>query len=161
MSTKEQYDVFKFIFDQETARENTLLDRSKLYISLLTLYSGFVVFVAKDARPTRISEWLIFAAAATLLAAAFLLSLLATYVTNYEGINDPEKVIESELSQSPTDKDFFLHRIVDMAVACNRNSKVNDERAEKLHWAGILMFSGIALHTVYFLLLVWPSGVVR
>lgn len=159
MSSKEQYEVFKFIYDQEIARESTLLDRSKLYISLLTLYSGFVVFVVKDARPASTIQWSIFAGAAILLAVAFLLSLRATYVANYEGVNNPEKIIEEELSLSPTDEEFFLRRIADLAVACNRNSKINDARADRLHVAGIFMFSGIVLHTVYFLLLVWPWGI--
>jgi len=161
MPSKEQYEVFKFIYDQEGARENTLLDRSKLYISLLTLYSGFIAFAIKDARPENICQWLLLASVAICLVAAFLLSLLATSVTSYEGIHDPEDIIKNELSQSPSDEEFFSQRIADLAVACNENSEVNDQRAAKLYWAGISMFSGIVLHTTYFLLFVGPWGTAR
>lgn len=44
MATKEQYEIFKMLFDQEDKRYTNLIDRGKTFVSLATLYSGFITF---------------------------------------------------------------------------------------------------------------------
>jgi hypothetical protein len=52
VATKEQFDFFKLLHDEETARYRDLIDRGKTYISLLTLYGAFLAFSLKDAVPS-------------------------------------------------------------------------------------------------------------
>jgi hypothetical protein len=157
MPTKEQFDVFRFLFDQENEREKILIDRSKLYISLVTLYAGLLALAAKDAQPRNVWQWSIFAIAVASLVLAFLMALWAANVTDYEGVNDPEEMIENEFKdKQPSNQAFLSERIVDLAVASNRNSRVNDGKAKKLFIAGVFMLVGIAVHSLYFLIRIWP-----
>jgi hypothetical protein len=156
MATKEQYDVFKFLYDEESARETALMEHSKLYLSLTTLYSAFLIYIAKEAAPQNVTQWAMFGVSATSLAAAFLFSIFAARMEDYEAINDPEKIIESFDEDRPDNESFFDDRIVDLAVACNKNSKVNDKKARRLEFAGICLLVGIAAHAVYFLWRTWP-----
>jgi hypothetical protein len=159
MATKQQYDAFKLLFDEESDRERVLHDLSKLYISLVTFYSGFLIFVAKDLPPKQIGHWLLFAAATVCLLLAFVLSISAASIASYEAINDPDDVIDSFGTKPPSDADFLDQRIADLTVACNRNSLVNDRKAIKLQLAGMLLLFGITLHAAYFLAMVWPGSI--
>ena len=96
--------------------------------------------------------------AAVFLLVSFLLSLYSAGVEDYEGVADPEKVIEKFGDTPPTDEAFLDDRIIDLAVACNRNSSVNDRKAKRLYWAGLSLLSGIAAHAAYFLVILWPIG---
>jgi hypothetical protein len=69
-------------------------------------------------------------------------------VYDNERITDPEKIVAGFGADEMSDASFFDDRIIDLAVACNRNKKNNDIRAV---WLGISMTSavlGIFIHGV-------------
>ena len=77
--------------------------------------------------------------------AAFLISLWATKVTDYEAVNDPRDVLE-EFGDAPvSDEEFFDSRIAEYVVAWERNSAVNDRKASRLKVAGYALLLGITL----------------
>lgn len=83
---------------------------------------------------------------------AFLLSILAIGIYRYEMINRPKEIFETFGDDPPTNEEFFDDRIVDLTVACERNSSRNDRRAKLLFLASIFMLLGLFLHGVYFLM---------
>ena len=90
---------------------------AKTYLSLVTLYSAFVFFVAEKLRPDTVVSTLIFFATVAAMALSFLLSLWSAKVSEYEAPSDPQEIIEKFGDSPPTDEDFFDDRIIDFAVA--------------------------------------------
>jgi hypothetical protein len=83
---------------------------------------------------------------------SFLLSLFATKVSNYEAVNEPQDIIEQFGDAPMSDEEFFDLRIADYAVACERNSQVNDKKAFQLVVAAYLLLAGIALQACYLII---------
>jgi len=150
MATEKKYLFFKGMYDEESARQLLLADRAKLYLSLMTFYSAFVLFAAEKLRPDTVTLKVIFVATVGSTLSAFLLSLWSIRVSVYEGVVNPQEIVAAFGTSPPDDEDFFAHRIVDFAVACQRNSAVNDRKARQLTYAGFLLLAGIFLHACYF-----------
>jgi hypothetical protein len=150
MATEKQYLFFKGLYDEENARQASLADRAKIYLSLITFYSAFVLFVAEKMKPdTPVLKGVFIGTVGSMLV-AFLLSLWSIRVSEYEIPDDPQDIIAGFGAAPPEDEDFFDDRIVDFAVACQRNVAVNDEKAGQLTGAGYLLLAGIFLHACYF-----------
>jgi hypothetical protein len=150
------FNYFKWMWDEEELRGRGLKELGKTYLSLVTLYSGFALFAAKDTNPAGPLEAIVFAGAITSLLIAFLLTLVALSVAGYEAPNDPEGVLESLGEEEEVDEDAFHEaRVADFHVAIDRNSVVNDKEANALSNAGYFLLIGITLHAVYFLLTVF------
>ena len=160
MATEKQYLFFKSLYDEERARQTSLQDRAKTYLTLVTFYSAFVLFVVEKLTPINICTMLVFLAAMASMGIAFLLCILALNVSEYEGLNDPEQILNEEFKNNatPTDDDFFESRIADYAVAYTRNSAVNDSKANLVSYAGYLLLAGIVLHAAYFAYMIPPVG---
>jgi hypothetical protein len=152
VATKDQYEFFKFLFENEEKRSTSLIDRGKTFISLIALYSGFIALSADEKIGDAVLLWILFASAALSMLMSLLLSIVAVGVFRYEKINSPENIISSFGDVSPSDPEFFDDRIIDLTVACNRNSKRNDQRAKLLFWASFFILLGLSLHASYFLL---------
>jgi len=43
--TKDRLEFFKSLYEEETTRFRDLIDRGKIILSLVTLYTGFMLFV--------------------------------------------------------------------------------------------------------------------
>jgi hypothetical protein len=129
VATEKQYMFFKSLYDEQTARERQLHESARGYLSLATLYSAFILFVVDKMKPdTGLARGLFFVAIACMLT-AFLISLFATKVSDYEAVNDPHDILEEEFGDTPlSDEEFFDSRIADYTVACKRNADVNDKR---------------------------------
>jgi len=152
MATEKQYQYFKSIYDEETAREEWLGQLAKTYLSLITLYSAFVFFVAEKLKPDSTLSKLVFCATVVAMVVSFLFSLWSSKVSEYEALNDPQEIIKKFGDSPPTDEDFFDDRIIDFAVAYQRNSEVNDRKADQLVVAGYAILAGIVLQAVYMLI---------
>jgi hypothetical protein len=152
MATEKQYAFFKGLYDEEAARQASLADRAKTYLSLITFYSAFILFVVEKLRPQTLCLKSIFAAMIASMLGGFLLALSSIGVSDYEAINDPRDIIAGFGDTPPEDEDFFDDRIIDFTVAYERNSAVNDTKATKLTWAGHLLLLGIFLHASYIFL---------
>ena len=150
MATEKQYLFFKSVYDEETARQASLQDRAKYYLSIITFYSAFILFVAEKLKPTNITLKVVFVAAVGSMLVAFLYSLWSIKISNYEAPSDPNEIIDGFQTAPPTDEDFFDDRIIDYAVAYERNSAVNDSKANQLSVAGYWMLVGLTAHALYF-----------
>jgi hypothetical protein len=153
MATEKQFQYFKSLYDEENAREEWLAQLAKTYLSLVTLYSAFVFFVAEARYRCKHTD--LFATVAA-MALSFLLSLWSAKVSEYEAPSDPQEIIEEFGDSPPTDEDFFDERIIDFAVAYTRNSEVNDRKANQLTVAGYAILAGIVLQATYMAIrIVW------
>ncbi|WP_316219399.1 hypothetical protein [Bradyrhizobium sp. SZCCHNR2026] len=149
MATLKQYEFFKGLYDEQTERTHELREQGKTYISLSTLYSAFVTFVVERVRPETILDKSLFVLTVASMVAAFFASLWAIKVSNFEAITFPQDVVEEMGDSAVKDAAFFDKRIGDYAVACERNSKVNDLKARQVQVAGVLLLLGILLHALY------------
>jgi hypothetical protein len=155
MASEKQYQFFKSLYDEQTGRERQLQDSARGYLSLATIYSAFILFVVDKLRPDTLAARALFVAAIACMLAAFLISLIATRVSDYEAINDPRSVLE-EFGDAPLpDEEFFDSRIADYTVACERNAAVNDKKAARLKIAGYALLLGIVLQACYLVLKAW------
>jgi hypothetical protein len=153
MATEIQYRVFKEIYDDESERYSDLGTRSNLYLTLITFYLGVILLkfddVSKFINLFRVSM-VLFLSIGALLVLALLFTALALGIREYEGICDPEEVIQNFGKDRPSDEDFLDDRIVDLAVATNRNSKQNDRVAALLQWAARLIALAVLLQVLVF-----------
>jgi hypothetical protein len=154
MATEIQYRVFKEVYDEESERYSNLGTRSNLYLTLITFYLGVIFLKVEDilkfANTFRVSI-ILFLTIGVLLVGALLLTTLALGIRDYEGVCDPEKVIQGFRASPPSDEDFLDARIVDLAVATNRNSRQNNKVARLLQWAARIIFCTVLLQAAVFL----------
>jgi hypothetical protein len=143
MATEAQYKIFKEIFDEESKRYSELDAKAKLYITIITFYLGAVAFKFKDVleltNSIACTRWL-YLAISLALVGALLCTIIAMRVRTFEGICDPEEVIQSFAKSPLTDDEFRDDRITDLAVATNRNFAQNNRIAGSLSFASYLIF---------------------
>jgi hypothetical protein len=160
MASETQYKVFKEVFDEESRRYSDLGTRCNLYLTIITFYLGVILLkiddVLKFVADFRVSVFW-FLSIGLLFVAALLLTVRAMGIREFEGIFDPEEVIESFGKEPPSDENFLDDRIVDLAVATNRNSAQNDQTATLLQWAARILFLAVFLQVVVFLLAILHS----
>jgi hypothetical protein len=154
MATDGQYKFFNELYEEENQRSLQLDNKAKLYLSIIIFYLGAVAFKFKDVleltNSAQYTRWAYLAIAA-ILVLALLFTVLATRIRAFEGVCDPEEVIEGFGDEPPTDEDFFDDRIVDFALATNRNSVQNDRIAGNLEKASVLIFLAGLTQAVLFL----------
>jgi hypothetical protein len=153
MATETQYKVFKEIYDDEAKRYSDLGTRCNLYLTIITFYVGVILLkvsdVVKAVTGFGVSAvW--FLCVGILLLSALLLTVAAASIREYEGICDPEEIIEKFGKTSPADEGFLDDRIVDLAVATNRNSTQNNRVARLLQWAVRAIFLAVLLQVLVF-----------
>jgi hypothetical protein len=154
MATEIQYKVFKEVYDEESERYSNLGTRANAYLTLITFYLGAVLLkiddVLKFVTTFRIPV-VFFLLIGTLFVVALLLTALALNIRDYEAICDPEEVIEAFGESQPSDEEFLDDRIIDLAVATNRNSRQNNRVAGLLQWAARVICCCVALQAVLLL----------
>jgi hypothetical protein len=151
VATEKQYAFFKSLYDEESERAKILAEHAKNNLGLATLYSAFILFVIE--KQTADIAWLgklLFCSAILCMLGAFLLSLMATQIAEYQIPNEPTDIIQTLGADPPTDEEFFDARMVDYALACETNSPINDRKADMLRYARYLLLGGITLHACYF-----------
>jgi hypothetical protein len=146
MATKEQYDFFRFLHEDEERTYQALEARSRFYFAVISLFLASLLFKATEAQTSAavlgLPAWVL-SLVASVLAASLVLVVLAARIRTYEGIADPEQIIAAFRKTAPTDTDFFDDRIADLAVATNRNATVNDRVAALLFYAGACLAFGM------------------
>jgi len=156
MATNTQYDFFKFIHSKESERYSELINRGKIFLTIITLYIGALVFKSSEFQ-NAISEniqsvySLIYFSSIGMFLFALILNILALGIYTYEKISNPEKIIKNYKGSVPKDSDFLDDRIADLTVSFKRNSKQNDKRAKLLFWVTVFMlllwsFRPITIH---------------
>jgi hypothetical protein len=158
MATQAQYDVFVYVYEEENKRYESLQDRAKLYLSIASIYLGAIAFKADDVLKVvaqfHIPMWLWLATGGILVVAVVLITS-AVRIRTYEGICDLEELIANFGPEPPADEDFFDDRLVDLAVATNRNSASNDRAARLLGWAAAAMILAFSLQLTFFIFAVY------
>jgi ABC-type iron transport system FetAB ATPase subunit len=155
MASQNQYGVFKAMYDEESARWKDLMDRAKTYISLVTLFSGLLIFKGSD-----VTEYLgaalqvrvPFVLGAALFIGSLIAIVLSTTVREYEGSGDPERII-NELPEDEvmTDEAFFDDRIAELAAATANNAQQNERLARGLHITSWLLIAGTSCIFIAFI----------
>lgn len=133
------------MYDEESAREKALTGKGQLYLTIGTFFvGGLAISLNEVFASAHTVAQLSFVGAFLLFSIALVLVIRALGVYDYEGVCDPEETLLSYPSPPPDDE-FFLDRVVDIAVASNLNSEVNDRRAGLLHKASWLLVAGVVV----------------
>jgi len=146
MATKEQYGFFLSLYQEEERTYEQLEGRAKVYLTIISIFLAGLLLKADDAKKSAAilgMPWWLLSGVALLLSAALLLVVIAMRIRTYEGAADPEAIIAKFGERPPVDEDFFDDRIVDLAVATNRNSVVNNKTATTLEWASYCLVAAI------------------
>jgi hypothetical protein len=159
MATKEQYDFFRSLYEEEERTYEQLEGRAKVYLGVITIFLATVLLKAQDvvvsAHALKISWWVIMLVSLLLLAALALI-LHALRIRAYEAVNDPIEIINSFQGDGPSDAEFFEDRIADYAVAASRNLKENNDTGYYLAWSGrLLVVSMMILMFAFVFSLAW------
>jgi hypothetical protein len=153
MATETQYGIFKTIYDEEAERYSNLEARARVYFSIISLYLGALAFKVEDvqrfATAFNVPFWL-FLLSGTLLVLSLLATILSLQIRDYERICDPEVVVDAFGDEPPTDEAFLDDRIVDLAVATNRNRLQNYRTAHFLSISAIFLFLGVIVYLAIF-----------
>jgi len=147
MATPTQYQCFKDIYDREAKRCELLIDRGKLYLSVITIYVGLLGIASKEIIPKASASSLatiLYVASLVGFVMALLLLICSTGIYTHFYPTDPIKVIRGFGAEPPTDEDFFDKRIAEIASAFERFHQVNDQRAQLLKYASWFMVLGVA-----------------
>jgi len=155
VATELQYNVFKYLYEEESDRYSSLATRAQLYFSIISVYIGAIAFKFDDLKPYikdfSVPVWM-FVATGGVLLLALLATLAAISIRNYVGFADPEDIIDRFGDEPPTDTDFLKDRIAELAAATNLNSRQNDLTAWCLTVAICLLYVGVLLHVGILLL---------
>lgn len=107
MATKEQFEYFKSLYTEEMDRGGWLDDHAKNNLSLVTIYSGFIVLAAGSASPNSLATRIFFLAAVLAMLLAFLLALWASRIAIFEGATTPALMIKEFGDQAAGFTDFY------------------------------------------------------
>lgn len=158
MATAAQYACFKEIFDRENSRQESLVERGTIYLSIITLYLGLLAVAADKVIPNINQSGLAMAAyLASFVAfvASMTFVVLAMGIYKYVYPTDPKTVVEGIDQRWPSDAEFFDARIAELAAAFKTNQPVNERRANYLKFASFCMLAGIGLQAVVLSLLLF------
>jgi hypothetical protein len=151
MASEFQYKVFREIYEEEAKRYSDLDSRAKLYLTIATFYLGALVFRYSDLKAFNDVLKIPFLAYILIIAPmllALLCVIVAVRIRKFEGLFNPEQVLEDLGSTPPKDEDFRDDRIVDLAVATNRNKRQNDRIANYLALASIMIGVAVGSHVL-------------
>lgn len=154
MASKEQYEFFRSLYQEEERTHEQLEGRARVYLSVIAAFLAAVLLkapeVVKSAEALRVPWWMILTEA-IFLTASLLLILLALRIRAYEAVNDAEAIVNGFDGDGPSDEEFFEDRIADYAVAAARNLKANNETAGLLSWGSWLLVAAMMNLIVIFL----------
>ena len=158
MATKDQCAFFEKLYDEECSREVALNNYSAGLLSLITLYSGVVLFAAEHSDKIKLNmaaNKYLFVATIGAMTLGFLLAIFARQLVRYEALVDPDSVIDQFGDAPLADEQFFDDRIADYQAAINANVPVNNTKANRLTAATYCLGAGILLYASLFILSVW------
>jgi hypothetical protein len=153
MATEKQCAFFEKLYTEECAREASLNAYSAGLLSLITLYSGLMLFVAEHGSSVRIETTpakLFFLLALMSMVIGFLFAMLARQLAKYEALNDPDSVIAQYGDEPMLDSEFFDNRIADYRAAIVANTAVNNGKAFWLERATVCLGLSIFFHALIF-----------
>ncbi len=158
--TKEQYEFFRALYDEEERTALQLEGRAKVYLGVISAFLAALLLKAGDAK--QIAEalrvpWALLLSDAVPMSLALLLVLWALRIRDFEAVGDGPEVIEGYRDEWPDDAQFFEDRMVDYAFASSRNRRLNNETAGLLAWASRSMATGILVLLGIVFFAIWRS----
>ena len=154
MATQTQYDFFKYLYDAEQTRYRELIDRGKLFLSIITIYLGLLAVAADKTIPLSKHSLIIaitYTTSVIFIVGAMVPVVLAVGVFKYERPSDPMRIVENFGREIPIDEEFLDARLVDFAVATERNFSQNEKRANLLRVSSFILLLGAIGQAVFFI----------
>jgi len=152
--SKDQYAFFVSLFEREWARYSELNKRAQLFITIQSFILTANLFKIKDVLGILkdMDNWtgLLYVASIVMIFISLLVTVLSLRLRNYERLHDPELVVESLEALDYSESVFWKARVVDLAIATNKNKIKNDKKVPYLQAATWLIVSGL-LFTVIFI----------
>jgi hypothetical protein len=148
MATKEQYEFFRSLYEDEERVYSQLEARAKFYFSVVSLFLAALLLKAKEVQESAGAlglPWWLVLVEGLLLSGALLFVVCGVLIRRYEGIADPEDIIKNFGQKPPSNEQFFDDRIADYTVAANRNAAANERTARWLSYSGLLLTAAIVL----------------
>jgi len=148
MATKEQYEFFQFLYQEEDRRYAELESRGRFYLSIVAIFLASLLFKVEEVRASAAAlslPWWMVLAEALFLALTLLFVVIGALIRTYEGVTDPDDVIGALGKAPPANEEFFDDRIADYAVATKRNAAVNDRTATYLQISGVTLALAMAV----------------
>jgi hypothetical protein len=147
MASKEQYEYFKDMFADEIERKNSLMRKTQLYFSVITVVASIVftnLFKLKDLIAADVSLKITLSILFCVLFLLLVFIICSVRLQGYSAAID----IESYLNQLPTtdeeqsNNDFFDYRIAEFIAAIQLNQVTNSKKAAfmKLSEYGMICF---------------------
>jgi hypothetical protein len=93
IATEKQFEFFRSLYEAENKRMALMQGHARDNLALATLYSAFLVFVVQNSSPVSLAGKVLISLCIGAMMLSFLLSLLATRVTNYEVPTKPDVII--------------------------------------------------------------------
>lgn len=155
VASKDQYEFFQSLYEEEERVSQQLEGRAKVYLSVITAF--LVAFLLKAEEVSRSAKalkipWWAMLVEALILGASLVCVVVALRIRTFEAVNDGVDIIEGYREELPTDEEFFEDRIADYAYASSTNRRVNDRVATTLAWAGWLLVAGMLFLLVLIIL---------
>jgi hypothetical protein len=148
MATKEQYEFFRYLYEEEQRRYGHLEARARLYLSIISLFLATLIFKVEDVRKSVDIlgvPWWVVLVQGLLLASALVFVVIGAFIRPYEGVADPEDVVKSFGKKPSVDDSFFDDRIADYVVATSRNAAANNKVARFLTIAVSFLLAAMLL----------------
>ena len=146
MASKDQYEFFQSLYEEEERTYEQLEGRAKVYLGIISAFLAVIFLKTRDAKDSAVALHIPFVLVlliGVVLCGALVFVLLALRIRAYEAVNDGIAIIEAYEEPGPTDNIFFEDRIVDYAVASSRNREHNNRTARLLWWASWLLTAGM------------------
>jgi len=160
MASKDQYEFFRRLYEEEERTSLQLEGRAKVYLGIISAFLVTFFLKTDDAInsasklkipfPLLLVEALFFSAALAFV-------LFALRIREFEAVNDGVRIIEEATNDGPTDEQFFEDRIVDYAFASSRNRQINNETSSALARAAWLPIAGMIFLVVIAILALWVN----
>lgn len=155
--TKEQYEFFRALYDEEERTSLQFEGRAKVYLGVISAFLAAVLLKAADAKSVADTlhirwGWMLFEALP--MTVALFLVLWALRIREFEAVNDGPLLIETYGSEWPVPEQFFEDRVADFAFASSVNRELNNRTAALLQWAswflagGIVYLLGIVIYAI-------------
>ena len=149
LASKELYEVSLRFYEFEVDRQKALSEKAKLVIGIISLYIGLLVFRGRlniDVSNLSGGAQVTFVIGLLLLAFSVVLSILSLQIRVYESPYNPVEFIQG-LGENEQDLGlYFDDRIIDLAVAWEKNTRQNNNAAQYLQGAFICLGAAIVSH---------------
>lgn len=135
MATQQQFEYFKFKYKEEDERNEFLIKRSELYMSLPALIFTGLIFELSDIKCYCSGSCLttiLFCSLLVSLVITIVFILLAIRLRDYQQDLDVGEYVEELGNSAPTDEEFFNNRIAMFIVATKNNFAINNAKAANL-----------------------------